>query len=199
LKLEFFGGRPVTAAVTQTWRLDFTSMINDPQTQETEERGCPPDFATRQKRAIARYDILIAWYLSSRTRARCLFYSIQTLVIVLSGITPVIVIADAHPFWHGLFPAMSAIFAGLLGIYQFHDSWMRRSVAAESLRREHSKYITRVGTDYGLHLTADQALNHFVVNIEDIAADEVSQWRHTRRGSSSPTGEEIDDDAAGNA
>jgi hypothetical protein len=141
----------------------------------------------RREKALERFKRLLSWYETTRTRSRILFYTFQTLVIVLSGITPILLLLTNSKVAQAIPPAIASILAGLLSVCQFNDHWLRRSTAAEALKSELTKFETRSGDLYGNDVDEAEALEHFVLRIESIAADEVFQWRQKRSDSAFPT------------
>jgi hypothetical protein len=73
--------------------------------------------------------------------------------------------------------ALAAMAAGLAGIFQWRESYPRFAYVCEALKSERLKYETRTTTDYGQDLDDYQALNHFIIRMETLVMDEVSDWR----------------------
>jgi hypothetical protein len=146
----------------------------------------------RRNRALNRYKSQLEWYERTKNDARRFFYLGQTLVILLTGITPLIILSTESKFWQALLPAAASIIAGVLGIWQFQEAWQRRAIALEALKSEFVKFDTRSGDDYRLPVTEDQAIDRFVLNIEGIVGNEVTQWQRQRGkiGKSSPSDRE---------
>lgn len=140
----------------------------------------------RRKKAQDRYNTQVAWYDKTKTDARFYFYLFQTLVIICSGITPVLILATDLKIVQAIFPAIAAILAGLLGIYQFQDAWRRRALALEALKSESVKFETRSGDDYSSSVTEDQAIERFVLRMESIIANEVAEWQRRRQPTGKP-------------
>jgi Protein of unknown function (DUF4231) len=144
------------------------------------------DIAERRKMAMERYAGLLHWYERARDRSRIFFYLFQTLVIVLSAITPILILTTDSKVLQALPPAIASVLAGLMGVYQFNEHWLRRSSAAEALKTECIKYETRAGKDYLETLSESQIIQNLVLRIESIQADAVSQWRRARELSLTP-------------
>ena len=102
----------------------------------------------RRKKALERYNSQVAWYEKTKRDARVYFYLFQTLVIVFSATTPVLILATDCKIVQAIFPAIAAILAGVLGIFQFQEAWRRRALALEALKSEFVKFDTRSGGDY---------------------------------------------------
>jgi hypothetical protein len=140
----------------------------------------------RRKKAVERYNDSVRWYERTKRDARVLYYIFQVAVIVLSGITPLVILATDSKLAQAAFPALAAICAGILGIYQWQESWRRRGTTLEALKREYVKFDTRSGDDYALTLTEDEAISRFVLKMEDILEGEVSDWQRLRAPTSEP-------------
>lgn len=134
----------------------------------------------RRNKAIERYKSQVEWYERTKNDARLRFYWCQTLVVFLTGVTPLVILATESKLLQASFPALASILAGVLGIWQFQDAWQRRAIALEALKSEFVKFDTRSGDDYRSPITEDQAIERFVLKIEDIVGNEVTEWRRQR-------------------
>jgi hypothetical protein len=128
--------------------------------------------------ALARCDEMIAWYRGKRRRANAAFNLLQGIVIVLTATAPVLVLSDAlaDAALRALPATVVAIAVALLASYKLRESWVRYTVAAEALRSEKAKYLTRTTPAYW-RLPPDEALNNFVLRVEGLALSEVEEWR----------------------
>ncbi len=140
----------------------------------------------RRKKAVERYNDSVKWYERTKRDARVRYYIFQVAVIVLSGITPLIILATDSKLAQAAFPALAAICAGIVGIYQWQESWRRRATTLENLKSEYVKFDTRSGDDYALALTDDEAISRFVLKMESILEGEVSEWQRIRGPKSEP-------------
>lgn len=134
----------------------------------------------RRIKAVNRYQSQIEWYEKTKNDARLRFYWGQTLVVVFTGITPLVILATNEKWLQALFPAIASILAGVLAIWQFQDAWQRRAIAVEALKSEFVKFDTRSGDDYRPPITEDQAIEQFVLKIEHIVGNEVAEWQRQR-------------------
>jgi len=64
----------------------------------------------------------------------------------------------------------------LIGSYKLRENSVRCTVAAEALRGERAKDLTRTTPAY-LRIPGEDALNSFVERIESLALSEVEEWR----------------------
>ena len=140
-------------------------------------RGSVP---SRAAEALYRCDTMIGWYENKLTFARRCYYVFQSAVILLSGITPFLVLtpylADQKAL-QALPATVAAIAAALITSYRWREDWVRYAVAAETLRSERIKFGTRTTEPYAIKLTDDDALDNFVFRIEALAISEVAEWR----------------------
>jgi hypothetical protein len=128
--------------------------------------------------AIKRCEELIARYDNLRNRHRIAYHSFQVASIVLSGITPVLILwTDLSDIIKALPAALAAIATGLIGIFQWRESYPRCTYVCEALRSELNKFKTRSTNKYAQNLDDQQAINNFVIRIEDIVLDEMTDWR----------------------
>ena len=138
--------------------------------------------AEQRKGALQRCEKMIGWYEQQLTRARRAYRLFGTATILLSSITPILIlwqpfgptnlIAQATP------AALAALFAALLTNYRWREDWVRYAVAAETLRSEKTKFETRTTQDYALSLPDAVAFDNFVFRMESLAISEVSEWRN---------------------
>jgi hypothetical protein len=138
--------------------------------------------AGRREIALRRHRDLLWWYGAARTRNRILFFTSQTLVIILSGLTPILMLwlpteskaLQATP------AAVASILAGLMGLYQFNEAWIRWARGVEELRSEIVKFETLSGPDYPEDANEAELIRRFVLRIEQINAEARSQWAQQR-------------------
>jgi hypothetical protein len=140
------------------------------------------DFEARQAAAVERAGEQIRWYTKNSVWSGILYRVFQTLAVVLSAITPVLILwTDLSPALQALPAAAAAISAALVGIYGWQENKARFAFTGEALKSELVQYETRTGRYRG---SAEDALDRFVTRVEQIGMDETSQWRttYTRTG-----------------
>jgi hypothetical protein len=138
------------------------------------------DLAEKERIALERYQFLYVKYLKARLSCRLPFYIFQTLVIVLSGITPLLILTTDSKLLQAAPAATASVLAGLLSVFRFNEHWVRRSTAAAALESEMVKYSTRAGAGYGGSTSPEAALEHFVLTMERIAEEEKLGWGRAR-------------------
>jgi hypothetical protein len=144
-------------------------------------RATPVHDPEQVKAALERCDGMLAWYETHLGRARLWYRLFNTLTVVLAAATPVLILwqpTGISPIWQAAPAALASLFATLIGSYRWREDWIRYAVAAETLRSERSKYLTRTTQDYGLALSASEAFDNFVFRMESLAISEVSEWRN---------------------
>jgi hypothetical protein len=135
----------------------------------------PDDFDTRHAAAVERAGEQIRWYTKNSVWAGVLYRAFQTLAVVLSAVTPVLILwTDLSPVLQALPAAAAAVSAALVGIYGWQENKARFAFTGEALKSELVQYETRTGPYKG---SAEEALDRFVGRIERLAMDETSQWR----------------------
>lgn len=141
----------------------------------------PPDSSARE-RALARCQRLIRWYTKEKRRQRLAYQTFQVAAILLSGVTPILILwSDVPDVWTALPAALAAIATGLLGIFQWKENYVRFAYVSEALQSEKNKFLTRTTTDYDKSLSEYEALSIFVTRVESLVMSEVSDWRGQMR------------------
>lgn len=139
-----------------------------------------------EKRAVVeeRYRELLTWFERNKTRSMVAYQICQVTTIVLSALTPVIVVVTDDKLAHALPPAVVAVAAAILSTFKFHETWLSRCEAAEALKSEYMRYLGQVGPDYIVKGsgTEDQAIAAFIAKIETINEQERGVWKAAREG-----------------
>jgi hypothetical protein len=150
------------------------------------------DDDAREKAALERCHHMIQWYERSRVRAGRAYRLFETSIIVLSALTPVLILSAAVPtLLQAVPPAIAGLFATLIATYRWREDWIRYTVAAETLRSELVKFSTRTTADYSVRLPLGAALDTFVARMESVAASEIAEWRsqHAQKSDSAAASE----------
>ena len=141
----------------------------------------------RKKAALERCDKQIKWYEETKKDARDRYRFLQTIIVAMTGITPVVIVATDLKLVQAFFPAVATILTGVLGIYQYLDAWRRRVLALERLKSERFKYVTRTGDLYSTTFNDDQTLENFILKLEEIIFSEISDWEKSWSKMTKPT------------
>jgi Protein of unknown function (DUF4231) len=137
-------------------------------------------YEDRRKDAVARYELQVAFLEKGKRDARRLYYTLQSTVIVATGITPVLIVAGADQWIQVAFPAAAGIAASVSALFQYHRSWLRRALTVEALKSEFHLFSTRAGKVYQTSTPDDEALNRFIKRTEQIYKDERDDWIRSR-------------------
>lgn len=142
-----------------------------------------------RERALKRCQENINWYEKAKHRQRLAYQSFQVSAIVLSGLTPVLILwGDLPKALQALPAALAAIAARMAGVFQWKESYPRFAYVCEALKSERLKFETRTTAEYGPDLDKHQALDNFVVGREALVMDEVTDWRtQVQKAASSPS------------
>ena len=98
---------------------------------------------------------LIDDYKSSRDLNRTLYYVLQISTVILSGVTPILVLVDkleAGQNWLKwlpvICPAVASIVASVVTSFPFEKNWMAANTAVELLESEQEKFILGITPAY---------------------------------------------------
>ncbi len=118
------------------------------------------------EKALGYSQDLIDDYKQVRTSARNIYYILQLGTVVLSGVTPILVLVDkleAGVTWLKwlpvICPAAASIIASVATSFAFQEKWTAANKAVELLEAEQEKFILGAGPvyqDYDLTETADR-------------------------------------------
>lgn len=134
---------------------------------------------------------LIDDYKSSRDLARTLYYVLQISTVILSGVTPILVLVDkletGQPWLKWLpviCPAVASIVASIVTSFPFQKNWVAANTAVELLEAEQEKFILGITPAYrSFDLTEEgqqqqkisQAIEHFINQVNTIHLQQVQQ------------------------
>jgi hypothetical protein len=135
------------------------------------------DIHDRVEKVLDHCKEMIKYYETGRTRERRLYRLFQTLIIILSALTPILILWTEIPKPLQALPAaLASIAAGVIGIYHFHENWISSKNTAEALKNELLAYETRTTELYRTNLSDFKALDNFVIRIRDIQKDQITEW-----------------------
>ncbi len=138
----------------------------------------PPGESTnpRYETALKRCSEQIGWYERHAGRARVLYRTFQTAVVVLAGLTPVLALSKAFETYDVVPAALASVLAAVVGLWGWQENWVRFAATAEALKSELVKLQTRTGEAYGIGLDEEAVLGNFVARIEGLTSGEVAAW-----------------------
>jgi hypothetical protein len=117
-----------------------------------------------RQRAIQYCQELIDDYKVIRQQARSLYYVFQISTIILSGVTPILVLLDRvemNVSWIKwlpvIFPAIAAIVTSLSTSFPLQENWVAANAAVELLEAEQEKFILGVTPAYRFFDVSEEA------------------------------------------
>ena len=129
-----------------------------------------------------RVDLQIEWYdRKSSTNQRC-FRWLRIVEIVAAASIPLLVgYADTVAEFKvviGVLGLMIAVIAGVLGLYQFQESWTGYRATCEALKQEKYLFLTKTQP-----YEQGDSFSLFVQRVENLISKEHSNWsQYTRIG-----------------
>ncbi|MHC5731055.1 MAG: DUF4231 domain-containing protein, partial [Nostoc sp.] len=130
-------------------------------------------------------------YKKVRSSARNLYYGLQIATVILSGVTPILVLVDkleAGQAWLKwlpvLCPAIASIVASIVTSFPFQKNSIAANTAVELLEAEQEKFILGVTPSYRCYDVSDetqqqqrasQALEYFIVQVNNIHLNQLQQ------------------------
>ncbi len=104
------------------------------------------------------------------------YFLSQFAAVVLSGITPILILMDNTPkYVQAIPPAVASISAGL-AVYNWRLSWVRSRRAADSLENERVNFELRIGPDYNSSLPDEKAIENFRRNVMQMQNETLEEW-----------------------
>ena len=136
------------------------------------------DLDQRRQLALDDCQVMITWYEKNKRTVRTLFYISQVCIIVLSALTPILILwSDLPKPVQALPAAIASICAALNAVFRWRENWVLRAHTSEALKRELLKFKTRTSEEYRADLDDQQALANFVARVESLTMSELSEWR----------------------
>ncbi len=158
--------------------------VNIPEPQRT-------IIVSARQKALTYAQELIEDYKKTRSVSRNLYYSLQIATILLSGLTPILVLldkiqtSDSWLRWLPIaFPAIASIVASIVTSFPFQETWISANTTVELLEAEQEKFVLGVTAAYAPPLTtpeinlqakANQAIDSFISNINGIHLKRVQE------------------------
>ena len=130
-------------------------------------------YRERSQAALLVCESHIKDFRRSRGFARRLCWGLEGLIILLSAITPVLILArDVPVVVQALPPAFAGVAAGILGAFSLKESWVRFAASQTALESARLRFLTT-----SPHADREESLAAFVAELDRIISDEILQWR----------------------
>lgn len=136
-----------------------------------------------REKALQYSQELIDDYKKTRNQSRNLYYAFQMATIILSGVTPILVLVDkliteqAVLMWLTVIcPAFASIVASVATSFPFQENLIAANTAVELLEAEQEKFVLGVTPPYRCYDTSEseqeqkarQAIENFIVQVNNI-------------------------------
>jgi hypothetical protein len=135
------------------------------------------DRAERQQQALDWFRGQLDWYARNAKKSRWAYTAAQSAAIVLSAVTPVIVVVESIPVAVRGVPAVIATIAlAASNLFGWRENWARHIQTAGALERERLWFDTRTGPYAGIE-DANGRFAQYVATASAIVTAEYGQWQ----------------------
>ncbi|MEC4984890.1 MAG: DUF4231 domain-containing protein [Oscillatoria sp. PMC 1068.18] len=144
-----------------------------------------------REKALSYCQELIDDYKKTRRDSRNIYYISQISTVVLSGVTPILVLVDkleAGVEWLKwlpvICPALAAIIASIVTSFPFQETWIAANTTVELLEAEQEKFVLGVSQAYRCYDLEDetqrqkkakQAIENFISQVNGIHLKQVQE------------------------
>lgn len=142
-------------------------------------------------KALGYAQELIEDYKKTRNISRNLYYGLQIGTIVLSGITPILVLVDkiqASDNWLKwlpvIFPAVASIVASIVTSFPFQENWISANKTVELLEAEQEKFVLGITPLYRCYDSineneqqrkAKKSIENFITQVNNIHLKQIQE------------------------
>lgn len=147
-------------------------------------------------KALGYCQELIDDYKNTRETSRNIYYTFQLATVILSGITPILVLVDKLEPSQSLLkwlpvicPAIASIVASIVTSFPFQKNWISANTAVELLEAEQEKFILGVTPAYRCYDIIDEAqhqqmakmaIENFINQVNEIHLKQIQKPDETR-------------------
>jgi hypothetical protein len=140
---------------------------------------------------------LIDDYKKARDLSRTIYYILQISTVILSGVTPILVLVDkleAGQAWLKwlpvICPAVASIVASIVTSFPFQKNWVAANTAVELLEAEQEKFILGITPAYRCFDVTDeaeqqqkisQAIEQFITQVNTIHLQQVQKSNESEK------------------
>jgi hypothetical protein len=149
-----------------------------------------------REKALQYSHELIDDYKKIRGSSRNIYYSLQLITVIFSGITPILVLVDKLDVgisWFKwlpvLFPAIASIVASIVTSFPFQENSVAANTTVELLEAEQEKFILGVTDPYRCYdiddetqrqQKAKQAIENYIIQVNNIHLKQVQELSKTK-------------------
>ncbi len=144
-----------------------------------------------REKALGYAQELINDYKKTRATSRNLYYGLQIGTIVLSGVTPILVLVDkiqASDSWLKwlpvIFPAVASIVASIVTSFPFQENWISANTTVELLEAEQEKFVLGISPLYRCYDSineneqerkAKKSIENFITQVNNIHLKQIQE------------------------
>jgi hypothetical protein len=149
-----------------------------------------------REKALRYCQELIDDYKNTRETSRNIYYTFQLATVILSGVTPILVLVDKLEPSQALLkwlpvicPAVASIVASIVTSFPFQENWISANTTVELLEAEQEKFVLGVspayrysdGADAAQHQQmAKMAIENFITQVNEIHLKQIQKPDETR-------------------
>lgn len=149
-----------------------------------------------REKALRYCQELIDDYKNTRETSRNIYYTFQLATVILSGVTPILVLVDklepSQAFFKWLpviCPAVASIVASIVTSFPFQENWISANTTVELLEAEQEKFVLGVSQAYRYDDGADEAqhqqmakmaIENFITQVNEIHLKQIQKPDETR-------------------
>lgn len=149
-----------------------------------------------REKALRYCQELIDDYKNTRETSRNIYYTFQLATVILSGVTPILVLVDKLEPSQALLkwlpvicPAVASIVASIVTSFPFQENWISANTTVELLEAEQEKFVLGVSPAYRSYDGADEAqhqqmakmaIENFITQVNEIHLKQIQKPDETR-------------------
>jgi len=126
-----------------------------------------------REKAITYCQDLIEYYKSCRKSYRNTWYASQSATVILSAVTPLLILVNAPKILQAIPPALASITGGL-AVFRWQENWVISKATQEALEAELIAF--EIGVTEYYRVNDDKAIETFTTRINRLHLDQVQQW-----------------------
>lgn len=197
---------------TKNYSLSSKALLRNISSSQSLDVSQKNQLTLLVEKALRYSQDLIDDYKGVRKSARNIYYTLQLATVVLSGVTPILVLVDkleAGQSWLKwlpvICPAFASIIASIATSFAFQEKWTSANKAVELLEAEQEKFVLGVSAgyrDYDItepverEKTLRTAIGNFVakvnnIHLKQIQADVPESTQEKKPQSSEPDRQKV--------
>lgn len=136
----------------------------------------------RYQEALSFSRKLIDKYEYAKEIDRKLHYGSQAAVVILSGVTPLLLLLNVQPAIAAIPPAIASIAAGLSNSFRYREKYVSNKITFEELRFEHKKFELGL-SPYVVQTDGNtpDTVETFINNIEFLHRKRMEEWKEIQQ------------------